>query len=127
MGESWFAGLLLISCSGVVGSSPAGADSDPILGSAVRVGEEDSWSAPGLVVRSSSVEMVEEHSDPTVITDSGRSKKKDLEDPSVIIVIIIKTVQYFVTVDRTLEFIFLHKTVIWWRTGLLSLGDIALA
>ena len=76
VGESWFAGLLLISCSGVVGSSPAGADSDPILGSAVRVGEEDSWSAPGLVVRSSSVEMVEEHSDPTVITDSGRSKKK---------------------------------------------------
>ena len=76
MGESWFAGLLLIFSSGVVGSSPESADSNPILGSAVRVGEEDSWSAPGLVVRSSSVEMVEEHSDPTVITDSGRSKNK---------------------------------------------------
>ena len=72
VGDSWFEAFL-ISCSGVAASSFSLRPPVMCRGSAVRVGEEDSSSAPGEFVRSSSVEMVDEHSEPTVITDSGRS------------------------------------------------------
>ena len=72
VGDSWFVAFL-ISCSGVAASSFSLRPLVMCRGSAVRVGDEDSSSAPGEFVRSSSVEMVEEHSEPTVITDSGRS------------------------------------------------------
>ena len=75
VGDSWFAAFL-ISCSGVrISSSSFKKRPTECFGSAVRVTEEDSWSASGELVLSSSVEMVEEHSEPTVITDSGRSVK----------------------------------------------------
>ena len=72
VGDSWFVAFL-ISCSGVAASSFSLRPPVMCRGSAVRVGDEDSSSAPGEFVRSSSVEMVDEHSEPTVITDSGRS------------------------------------------------------
>ena len=79
VGDSWFEAFL-ISCSGVGASS---FSLRPLLvmcrGSAVRVGDEDSSSAPGEFVRSSSVEIVDEHSEPTVITDSGRSGKDGIK------------------------------------------------
>ena len=122
VGDSWFVAFL-ISCSGVAASSFSLRPLVMCRGSAVRVGDEDSSSAPGEFVRSSSVEMVDEHSEPTVITDSGRSgngwikfqpgdKRRGMREEQ----------------KPTLTFIALSETVSWHIVNicLLSLGDVAL-